>query len=183
LSRCIIVGSSCSGKSTLARKLSLRLGLTHLELDEFYWLEGWQPRKEDDFRSLVIEGLPDDKWIIDGNYSVIRQDIWPRATTLIWLNLPLRTVFWRGFVRGIGRGFTGDRACGGNKESLYRTFCSRDSILLWILSTYHRRRRDIENAFESDDYPNLRFIQLNSRLECDNFIENLGQCDITLGSS
>lgn len=35
--RVAIVGTSCSGKSTLARELSRRLGTPHVELDELFW--------------------------------------------------------------------------------------------------------------------------------------------------
>ena len=35
-SRIVVIGSSCSGKTTLAKKLSRNLKINHIELDEWY---------------------------------------------------------------------------------------------------------------------------------------------------
>ena len=36
-------GTSCSGKTTLARAISQRLGLAHIELDALFWGRDWTP--------------------------------------------------------------------------------------------------------------------------------------------
>lgn len=42
LQRVVIVGTSGSGKTTMARELSVLLGTPHIELDALQWLPGWQ---------------------------------------------------------------------------------------------------------------------------------------------
>ncbi|ASC70268.1 Shikimate kinase [Halomicronema hongdechloris C2206] len=59
LKRIVAIGSSCSGKSTLARRLSTRLGLKHIELDELHWQPNWQERDDNEFRSLVATAVAD----------------------------------------------------------------------------------------------------------------------------
>jgi adenylate kinase family enzyme len=96
MQRVVVVGTSCSGKTTLARQLSQMLGVPHIELDAVHWLPNWQPRPTDEFRRLVAEAVARESWVMDGNYSSTARDIvWDRATTLIWLNYPFRVVFWR----------------------------------------------------------------------------------------
>ena len=49
LSRTVVVGTSCSGKTTFARQLAARLGAPHIELDAFHWLPHWQQRETGEF--------------------------------------------------------------------------------------------------------------------------------------
>jgi hypothetical protein len=42
------------------------------------------------------------------------------------------------------------------------TFCSRDSILLWALTTYRRRRREYPALFTQPEHAHLRVIHLRS---------------------
>ena len=58
LSRVAIVGTSCTGKTTLARSLSRTLGRPHIELDALYWGPNWTPIPPEDFRSRVHSGVP-----------------------------------------------------------------------------------------------------------------------------
>jgi adenylate kinase family enzyme len=39
----VVIGTTSSGKSTLAKRLSERLGLDFIELDALYWRENWTP--------------------------------------------------------------------------------------------------------------------------------------------
>jgi hypothetical protein len=70
--------------------------------------------------------------------------VWPRATSIVWLNLRFATVFARALRRTMRRSLTGEELYAGNRESLGRAFLSRESILLWVLQTYGRRRREFQ---------------------------------------
>ena len=93
--RTVVIGIGGSGKTTLAKQLAAHYGLRHIELDALYWLPNWQIREVDDFRALVAQAVAHDQWVTDGNYRVVRDLVWGRATTVIWLNYPLWTVMWR----------------------------------------------------------------------------------------
>ncbi len=115
--RIVVVGSSCCGKTTFAKRLTELLQIPHVELDALHWGPNWQPRPLDEFRRLVqaFLSLPgrgqgeghvsnansQDSWIVDGNYSIVRDLFWPRATQVIWLNYSFPTVFRRAVSRSL----------------------------------------------------------------------------------
>ncbi|MGA9532733.1 MAG: hypothetical protein WBR18_08475 [Anaerolineales bacterium] len=93
--RIVVVGTSCAGKTTFAEQVAARCSIPHVELDDLYWFPDWEPRPLEVFRNAVRAAAAEQDWVIDGNYSKARDLIWPRATDIVWLNLPFRTVFWR----------------------------------------------------------------------------------------
>ncbi|PKL76728.1 MAG: toxin [Candidatus Melainabacteria bacterium HGW-Melainabacteria-1] len=140
--RIILIGPSGAGKSTLAQKLASLLNSSVIELDELYWLPGWTGRPEAEFRAKVSQAVADDTWILAGNYQRTQVLSWPRAELVIWLDFPMPLVFSRVFRRCLRRALHREQICNGNTESLRMTFCSRQSLLLWILKTHasHRAR-------------------------------------------
>ena len=54
-----------------------------------HWLPGWVRRTAPQFRAERQPGDRGTKWVVDGNYTSVRDLIWPRATTIIWLELQL----------------------------------------------------------------------------------------------
>ena len=81
--RFAVAGTSCSGKTTLARRIAALYGIPHIELDAIYWGPNWKPSAIDEFRSAVEIETSNDRWVIDGNYSKVRDIVWERATHLI----------------------------------------------------------------------------------------------------
>jgi adenylate kinase family enzyme len=49
MERIAIVGTSASGKTTLAKALSRALRIPHIELDALNWLPDWKERRHEDF--------------------------------------------------------------------------------------------------------------------------------------
>jgi adenylate kinase family enzyme len=162
VSRIVVIGMSGAGKTTLARKLAAQLGTTHIELDSLHWDRDWTPRPLDRFRALAAEAVAAERWVADGNYSSVRDVVWPRATTIIWLNLPFRVVFGRVLARSLRRAFTGETLWQGNRESLTRTFFSRESILWWVITQYGAKRRGFKTLRRENTYPHLEWIELRS---------------------
>ena len=108
--RIVVVGTSGSGKTFLARNLSQLLGVPHVEFDAYRHGPNWTETPDDIFREQLAEALQGERWVADGNYSVTRDVVWPRATTLVWLDYPMRIVLWRLFWRVFRRSkhnFTG----------------------------------------------------------------------------
>ncbi len=67
-----IVGTSGSGKSTLAKTLATNLDIPRLELDSIYHQANWTPLPDKQFRKQVTDFSSADSWIVDGNYSKVR---------------------------------------------------------------------------------------------------------------
>ena len=86
IARVVVIGTSCVGKTTFARSLARVLSFPHVELDALYWQPHWVPRPSEEFRKLVAQELSQGCWVTDGNYSVVRDLVWSRATIVIWLN-------------------------------------------------------------------------------------------------
>jgi hypothetical protein len=47
----------------------------------------------------------------------------------------------------------------GNRESFRRSLLSRDSILLWVITTFHRKRRKLGDLRGSGKFPHLSWIE------------------------
>ena len=82
-----------------------------------------------------------ERWVMDGGYSPIRDLIWSRADTIVWLDYPMPTVLGRWARRTASRIRSREEFWPGtgNRESLRHSF-GRDSLLVWILTTHRRRR-------------------------------------------
>lgn len=143
-----------------SRQLAQRLASPHMELDELYWAADWTPKPESEFRRLVEAAASGPRWIIEGNYARVRDILWPRATTIVWLNYSFHSVLFRALRRTLRRIMTREKLWHGNRESVVRSFLSRDSILVWVLTTFHRRRRELEAIRASGRYPQLSWYEL-----------------------
>ncbi len=141
MKRIVIIGSCGSGKTTLGNHLSENLGYPVADLDTFYWLPNWTFRPSEEFASLIEDATSTDCWIICGNQSKYRHLIWPKADTIIWLDLPLYVLLWRVISRSIRRIIDKKEICNGNRETFSRLFSSK-SIVKWLLGSYFRHRRD-----------------------------------------
>lgn len=141
LKRVSVVGTSCSGKSTFAKNLASILNVKHIELDAINFLPDWVERPKDEFLSLVEKAADGDDWVFDGNYTRTREIVWGRATAIVWLDYSFPRTFYQAINRTTRRVFDGTEVCGGNRETFRQAFMSRDSILLWVLKTYFKKRR------------------------------------------
>lgn len=177
LSRVQVLGTSCSGKSTFARRLAAAQGGTCIELDALNWLPGWQVRPHEELRELTQEAVTADRWVIDGNYNSLREITWPRATALIWLNYSFPLTFSRALRRTMRRAWTREELFAGNRESFRLSFFSRDSILLWVANSYRTYRRGYRKVFDangdSNSYPHLARLELRTPRLAEQFLQEV----------
>jgi adenylate kinase family enzyme len=141
MDRVHVVGTSGAGKTWLARELARRMNAPHVEIDELFWQPDWTETPRDVLRERLAAALAAPRWVVDGNYGSARDIVWARADTVLWLDYPLPIVMARVLRRTVRRLARREVLWAGNRESLRRTF-SRDSILLWTLTTFARRRRE-----------------------------------------
>jgi adenylate kinase family enzyme len=93
MQRILVMGSSGSGKSTFARRLSETTGIPFVSLDALFWQPGWEPTEPAVFEARVTEAANGARWVMDGNYSErpsgeLRRRL---ADTIVWFDLPRRT--------------------------------------------------------------------------------------------
>ncbi len=141
MKRISIVGTTGSGKTTLASEVAQILGSVHIELDALNWRPGWRAAPNELFRQDVRAALDAPAWVTEGNYRSVRDLVWERADCIIWLNYRLSLILPRLIRRTARRIITREKCCNGNQENL-RMVLSRESIILWALQTHGRRRRE-----------------------------------------
>ncbi|MBX3119062.1 MAG: hypothetical protein KF784_08355 [Fimbriimonadaceae bacterium] len=111
MQRIVILGCGGSGKTTFSRLLGERIDAPVICLDAI-WQPGWSHENVPAFRTLMEEAHAREKWISDGNFAAATFDIrLPRATIIVWLELPKLVCYWRAIKRVFKRG-EAHRLCG-----------------------------------------------------------------------
>ena len=120
--RAIVIGTSGTGKTTFARQLAQAVGAPHTEMDALHWGPDWTPHPLAQFRAAVDAASAGARWVIDGNYTAVRDLLWPRATHIVWLDYSRLRVFGQVLRRTLQRGVRQTPLWAGNRESLRRAF-------------------------------------------------------------
>jgi adenylate kinase family enzyme len=184
LDRVVVVGTSCSGKSTFARALAGTLGHPHIELDLLHWLPDWKERPNEEFRSLVSDAVGAERWALDGNYKVVRDIVWPRATCIIWLNYSFAVTMSRAMRRTWRRCWYQEELFAGNRETFRQQFLTRDSILWWVLKTHGKRKKDYAELRRSQPHVLVPWLEFRRPLDAQQWLVSLAEKDeeVVLGS-
>ncbi|NRB08749.1 MAG: hypothetical protein HRU34_17510 [Richelia sp.] len=109
-------------------------------------------------------------WIVDGNYSKVRNYIWSQADTVVLLDYSLRLLIRRILQRTYKRVMTQQEVCNGNRETWKTTF-SNESIILWVLRTYKRRRKEYPALLQQLEYNHLQIVHLRSPQATQDWLE------------
>jgi len=173
LQRVLVIGSSCVGKSTFARALADAASLPYVELDQLFWGPNWTAKPLEEFRSLVDRASAAERWVVEGNYGDVRDVLWPRAGVVIWLNYTFPVIFWRAMRRTVFRNITRQELWSGNRESFTRSFLSRESILVWVVTTFRRRRKQFEALRASGSFPQLAWLEFTHPNQAQEFLRQV----------
>ncbi|MBE2236626.1 MAG: adenylate kinase [Caldilineaceae bacterium] len=165
-----IVGASGAGKSTLARRLSNHFRCRHVELDAYRWRPLWQKTPDPHFQTVVRQLLRGDAWVLDGSYASVREQIWVRADTLIWLDYPAPLIVCRLLRRGVRDIVQQTDLWGtGNREG-WRWLLGKESLVLRSLHTWHDLRATLPTICAEGRHRHLRLIHLHSQRQTDHWL-------------
>jgi adenylate kinase family enzyme len=174
--RVSVVGTSGAGKSTLSRALADALDADVLELDSVFHQPGWVPLPREEFRRRVAAMVAGERWVIDGNYtSQVKDLVWARADTVVWLDLPRRTVMrriiWRSFRRAAAR----TELWNGNRERWRNLFSldKEESVIAWAWQTHAATRAKLEAARADQGNSHLEFVRLENPGAVRRFLQDL----------
>lgn len=175
--RICIVGNSGSGKTTLARQIAEQRGMPRLELDSLFHLPDWQELPAEEFRRKISEFVVADTWVVDGNYSVVRDLVWQRADTVIWIDLPRRVVMRQLVPRTLLRLVRRTELWNGNREPWSNAWSvdPQRSILAWAWTQHDNYRQRYGATMADPAFGHLRFRVLRSRREIEELLAELGQ--------
>ncbi|MCY0954468.1 adenylate kinase [Streptomyces sp. H27-S2] len=159
--RVLVVGISGAGKSTMARALEGRLGLPFHELDALHFSgPGWavSPTFAEDTARLAGT----ERWVFDSlGYPDVRDLLWERADTVVWLDHPRHVVMRRVLLRSLHRSLTRERLFGGNRES-WREWLRADHPAWWAWRQYGPRRAEILRRSGDPRFAPLELVRLRS---------------------
>jgi adenylate kinase family enzyme len=173
--RVVVVGTSGSGKTTLAKALAAQLGLPYVELDALNWQAGWRDlvrNDPDEFVRRVALAVAADAWVVDGNYGLVREFVWRRATHLVWLDYDRAIVMYRVIRRSLVRAMLRTELWAGNRERWLHMLRPSHPIR-WAWSTWCRRRREFEERIGQRDYADLVVLRLRRPREAEKLIRQL----------
>lgn len=173
--RIIIIGSSGSGKSTLAMRVGEILSIPHIELDALHWKPNWVESATDELRLKVDRATCDGPWVMSGNYLKIKDLTWTRAETLVFLDYPMSVVFPRVVKRTFARWWNQELLWGSNRETLAKQFFTRDSILLWVINTWRKYRRDLPRHLREAKTQGKRVLRFRSHEQAEEWLKQLAR--------
>jgi adenylate kinase family enzyme len=160
--RVVVVGTTGSGKTTLARALAQAYNLPHTSLDTLHWRPNWQPAPQDEFIRDVQATIAADRWVMEGNYRAVREMIWERADTIVWIDLPFFVNARQLLRRTLVDCRTGRPICNGNQQRLWELIKWPDGLWIWFFRTYFRRRRQYTAMRQEPRYAGKQWIHLTS---------------------
>ncbi len=163
------------GKSTLAGAIARKMDLEFIEIDWIQHMPGWNIRPPEEVNRIVLERMEANPrgWVTDHHSHYLRPLILARATSVVILELPFRTVFWRRLKRSVRRAWMKEVVCGGNMETFWQHFATRESAILEI---WQRRKRYsmIGEAVSAAARPGLDFYYIQTTRQLDEFYEVQG---------
>ena len=166
--RVVVVGTSGAGKTAMATSIASALKLPCIELDRLHWEPNWEAlsvTNPNEFVRRVSAAISaSDAWVSDGNYGVVRDLIWRRATHLVWLDYSRVVVMHRVIKRSIARAFDQKELWAGNRED-WRRWLRPSHPIRWAWSTWRVRRLRFEELLNSAEYRHLVVLRL--RTPCD----------------
>jgi hypothetical protein len=136
-----------------------------------HWEPNWTMAELDVFRYRVAAQVSADHWVIDGNYSKVRDLVWGRADTVVWLDYPFAVTFARLVRRTLARLRSGEELWNGNRERIGQLL-SRDSLLVWAVRTYPRYRATFPTLLADQSYAHLRVVRLRAPRGAEKWLAN-----------
>lgn len=166
--RVLVLGCSGSGKSTTARAIATRLALPHVELDALFHGPNWQTRPT--FVEDVDRATRAEAWVVDGNYAAVRELLWSRADTVVWLDLPRWLTEYQVVRRSFLRWAKREELWNGNYEQSPLGWLNPEHPVRWSWSKYAEYPVRYGAMFADPAYAHIRKFRLRSRAEVNAFL-------------
>lgn len=171
--RVVVAGSTSAGKSTFARALAARMGLPVIELDALRHGPNWSETPDALFCARVGALTRGEGWVVDGSDAFARDLTWGRADTLVWLDYPFRVILGRLFARTNRRIRTRETLWNGNRERFANAYLSLDSLYVWLLRSFWRRRHQWPRILAQPEYRHLAVLRFRSPADAERWLQEV----------
>jgi len=163
VNRVVVVGAPGCGKTTVAGAIGRALDLPHTELDSLWWEPNWVEAGAEAFTERASAVAATARWVVDGNYFSVGAEttVWPRADTIVWLDLPRHIAVPRVLRRSLRRATTGVELWNGNRERLMQLW-RPDSIVRFAYVAWPKYGARYRQLIASGDYDYLNWVVLPS---------------------
>lgn len=167
-SRVVITGLPASGKTSVAVTLARREGLPHIEVDRLYYGPAFVPRPT--FAAELTAAIAQDTWCLDDfGLPESRDQIWERADTVVWLDLPYGVAARRAIRRTWRRLRSNHEVLPGCRESWIGWGNPRHPVFLAVTG-HGRARRDMSRRLADPRWAHLNVVRLRSTEEIEAFL-------------
>jgi adenylate kinase family enzyme len=169
-----VVGTSGSGKTTFGRQLAGILKVPFIEMDAIFWGPDWSYLEDVDLFPALSKALEGESWVLDGGYSRTTSIKWRRVQAVVWLDFNFPRTLYQAVTRAVSRLAAKKELWPGtgNQESLGKLF-SKDSIVLWTITSYSRKRRKLLAAMGAAEFQYIKFHQLRSPRKAQQFLKQV----------
>ncbi len=173
--RIVVIGTTSSGKSTLAEKLAAKIHGNFIDLDALHWEPNWIEAPLEVFRERVSKAMQAPAWVVAGNYHVVRDLIWSQAEVIIWLDYSLPRIFGQLTRRTFSRWWRHELLWGTNYEDLTMHFkiWSQESLYHWLFKTYWRRKREVPQLLAQPEFQHLKLLRFGSPQETTQWLNQI----------
>ena len=169
MKRILIIGTSGTGKSTLAQHVAKSLGLPFIASDHFYWEPRWRVAASEKVHQQLREFIHQEAWVVDGNFDDEHEFVWQQADCIIWLDYSLLTIIRQLVSRNFRWWITRQPTWSGNQMTLQRAF----SGIRHTIKSYPTKRRNYPQWLaELSGIPSYRF---NTSREAEAWLQSLNQ--------
>jgi adenylate kinase family enzyme len=175
--RIVVVGTAGAGKTTLAKAIAATLASPHIELDALHWDAGWKALSITDpneFVRRVAAATASDAWVADGNYGLVRELTWRRATHLVWLDYDRPIIMARVIRRTVVRAVFRTELWSGNVER-WRHLLRSSHPIRWAWSTWRRRRAELEALLGQGEQAHLIVHRIRRPVEARHVLQELAR--------
>lgn len=163
--RIVILGRTGSGKTTLARQLAASLDVPHVELDALYFGPGFSRVELPVLRERTAAAVAPERWVTDGNKRAVRDLVWPRADTAVWLDYPFAISAWRLGKRAVRRTSALSRQAGTAEAvsaGVPRQMLTAAGGVLRALRSHRGQRRQYPRMFAQPEHQHLAVVRLRT---------------------
>ena len=146
-------------------------------MDRLFWKPKWQESPDPEFFAKVEVALATPHWVLDGNYTRTAHLKWKEVTAVVWLDYSFARTLAQALKRALSRAITRKEFWPGtgNRESFYRSFFTRQSILLWTIQTHGKNRERYAAMMADSRFAHIRWLRLRSPAEARALLASLGQ--------